>query len=85
MFMLLTLNLDLLLVEEMNSDGFLWSIQEQEDSIRRRILWWFKKIKGLLPYTVRCCSRGTEEDRLSERWLSVQGRNGLLLYLAKKG
>lgn len=35
--------------EERNSDGFLWSIQEQEDSIGRRILTWSKEIKGPLP------------------------------------
>ncbi|CAK9325760.1 unnamed protein product [Citrullus colocynthis] len=29
-----------------NSDGFLWSIQEQEDEIGRRILTWSKEIKG---------------------------------------
>lgn len=32
-----------------NSDGFLWSIQEQEDEIGRRILTWSKEIKGPLP------------------------------------
>lgn len=36
-------------VGERNSDGFLWSIQEQEDLIGRRILAWSKEIKGRLP------------------------------------
>lgn len=36
-------------VEERNSEKFLWSIQEQEDSIGRRILTWKKEIKGSLP------------------------------------
>jgi|EndMetStandDraft_9_1072997.scaffolds.fasta_scaffold00864_3 hypothetical protein len=36
-------------MEERNSDGFLWSIQEQEDSIGRRILTWKKEIKDPLP------------------------------------
>jgi len=36
-------------VEERNSDGFLWSIQELNDSIGRRILTWSKERKGPLP------------------------------------
>jgi hypothetical protein len=36
-------------VEERNSDGFLWSIQEQADSIGRRIFARSKEIKGPLP------------------------------------
>ncbi|KAF8398242.1 hypothetical protein HHK36_017168 [Tetracentron sinense] len=34
------------LVEEKNNDRFLWSIQEQEDSIGQRILAWSKEIIG---------------------------------------
>lgn len=35
--------------------------------------------------TTPCWSRGTEEARLAERWLSVQGRKVSLFFQGKKG
>ncbi|RZS24131.1 hypothetical protein BHM03_00057164 [Ensete ventricosum] len=35
--------------------------------------------------TTPCWSRGTEEARLAEGWLSVQGRKVTLLFQGKKG
>ncbi|KAI3674022.1 hypothetical protein L2E82_52667 [Cichorium intybus] len=50
-------------------------------SAERRSRW----TTGEYSCTTPCWSRGTEEARLAERWLSVQGRKVTLLFQGKKG
>ncbi|RYR42386.1 hypothetical protein Ahy_A08g038858 [Arachis hypogaea] len=76
------------------------SLQVKGEVQTRKGLWWIPRhpetrkgvaerrsrwTTGEYSCTTPCWSRGTEEARLAERWLSVQGRKVPLLFQGKKG